>query len=420
MMGGTIGVQSVYGKGSVFRVSLPQGIVDEQGIGKEVAEELRNFRFVRDRSRDRGNRFVRSYMPYGKTLVVDDLQTNLDVMKGLLMPYGLRVDMVLSGQEAVERVRAERVRYDLVFMDHMMPGMDGIEATRIIRTEIDSDYARTVPIIALTANALEGNRKMFLDSGFNDFISKPVDIKQLDMALNRWIRDKQSEAVLQDAESLNVEQAQMEPGEAAFDREGKWLLERPLEGIDFGAALERYGNSGKAYMSILQSFVAHTPALLEKMDAHLESSAGDYAIEVHGLKGTCGALGAEGTAALARELETAAREGNFGPVRQQHGRLRKETLELTERLKALLEEWGAGQQGAEKQGRAKPERELLVLLSSAAAEFNANLVAEILGDLEQYRYEEGQELTEWLREQAENYDYEAIHSRLEEFLNSNA
>jgi CheY-like chemotaxis protein len=116
-------------------------------------------------------------MPYARVLVVDDIQTNLLVMKGLLTPYGLKADMVLSGKEAVERIRAETVRYDAVFMDHMMPEMDGIEAVRIIRTEINSEYALTVPVIALTANAIEGNRKMFLESGFNDFISKPVDIK---------------------------------------------------------------------------------------------------------------------------------------------------------------------------------------------------------------------------------------------------
>jgi signal transduction histidine kinase/CheY-like chemotaxis protein len=202
MMRGSIGVESVYGKGSVFRVSVPQGIVDGKPIGRELAEELRDFRFIRNRNRDRGNSFVRSSMSYARVLVVDDLQTNLLVMKGLLMPYGLKADMVLSGKEAVERVRTETVRYDMVFMDHMMPEMDGIEAVRIIRTEINSEYALTVPIVALTANAIEGNRKMFLESGFNDFISKPVDIKQLDAVLNRWIRDKQSEATLREAEKI--------------------------------------------------------------------------------------------------------------------------------------------------------------------------------------------------------------------------
>ncbi|MDR3123934.1 MAG: response regulator, partial [Treponema sp.] len=185
-MGGSIVAESEYGKGSVFLLQLPQRILDQTPVGAEQAENLRNLRFNSNRSRGRGSNLIRSSMPYGKVLVVDDLETNLDVMTGLLMPYGLRVDTVLSGQEAVERIRAEEVRYDLVFMDHMMPGMDGIEAARIIRNEIGSDYARQVAMVALTANAISGMKEMFLNCGFTDFISKPIDIYHLDMLLNRW------------------------------------------------------------------------------------------------------------------------------------------------------------------------------------------------------------------------------------------
>jgi signal transduction histidine kinase/CheY-like chemotaxis protein len=188
MMGGTITAESEYGKGSVFTVTIPQTAAGETSLGSAAAETLRNFQFTGNR-REYGSSFIRHWMPYGKVLVVDDFQTNLDVMRGLLMPYGLRLDTVLSGKEAVELVRAEDPRYDLIFMDHMMPEMDGIEATRIIR-KIDSEYARNVPIIVLTANAVAGSREMFLENGFNDFISKPIDTKMLDMALNRWIRDK--------------------------------------------------------------------------------------------------------------------------------------------------------------------------------------------------------------------------------------
>jgi CheY-like chemotaxis protein len=96
-------------------------------------------------------------MPYGKILVVDDVLTNLDVAKGMMAPYDMTIHCVTSGRQAIELVRDEELRYDAIFMDHMMPEMDGIEAVRIIREEIGSEYARTVPIIALTANALVGN-----------------------------------------------------------------------------------------------------------------------------------------------------------------------------------------------------------------------------------------------------------------------
>jgi PAS domain S-box-containing protein len=412
-MMGTITVESEYGKGSVFRVILPQGILDEKPIGGETVENLRNFRFIEERNRSRGNTFIRSYMPYGKVLVVDDLQTNLDVMTGLLLPYGLGVDTVLCGQEAVERIMAEEVRYDLVFMDHMMPEMDGAEAARIIRNEIGSPYARQLPIVALTANAVSGNREMFLERGFNDFISKPIDIKQLDTVLNHWIRDKQSEATLREAESMVMEQGQDSGVSPAIDVEGKWLLERPLEGIDFTAALLLYGNSGTAYMPILKSFVTHTPPLLEKMGRDLETSPSDYLIAVHGLKGACNAIGAAGTGALAQELEFGMKEGNIKMVKSRNGELAEKAGGLIEGLQGLLEEWEASRPAEEKERRTEPDRELLKRLSEATAAFNSNETEEALWELERYRYERGEELVRWLREQAENFDYEAIHKRLE-------
>jgi HPt (histidine-containing phosphotransfer) domain-containing protein len=261
---------------------------------------------------------------------------------------------------------------------------------------------------------------MFLISGFTDYISKPIDIKQLDMVLNHWIRDKQSEATLQDAEKRNVERMESGDGfnDGQLDAEGMWLVEHPVEGVDFTGALRLYGNSGAAYLPILKSFVTHTPLLLEKMDIHLEASLPDYAIEAHGLKGTCNAIGAGGTAEAARELELAAKEGNIDLVRRKHGALRGEALELTGRLKALVAEWDAGQPEKEKERRAEPDRALLVRLSAAVGEFNSNAAEEILGELERYRYEKGEEFIAWLREQAENFDYNAMHKRLEEFLDA--
>ncbi|MDR1898971.1 MAG: response regulator [Treponema sp.] len=417
MMGGNIIAESEYLKGSSFRVKLPQEIVDNRPVGSEEAEKLRGFRFIKDRRQNRGN-LIRSHMPYGKVLVVDDLPTNLDVMTGLLMPYSLRVDTVLNGREAVELVRKGEVRYDLIFMDHMMPELDGVEAARIIRNEIGSDYARTVPIVVLTANAVAGNRELFLENGFNDFISKPIDIKRLDMVLNQWVRDTQNTETLREAENRAGEQAETSgqeapDGEEGADPEGRWLLEHPVEGVDFTSALVLYGNSGGALIPILRSFVTHTPSLIEKMGVHLESSFSNYAVEVHGLKGTCNAICAGGTAALAKELELAAREGNFDLVRSRHGELRQQALDLTERLKALLDEWEAGCPVRVKAPLTEPDPALLARLSAATAEFNSNVTEDILEQLEQYRYERGEDLVRWLREQAENFDYDAIHKRLE-------
>jgi HPt (histidine-containing phosphotransfer) domain-containing protein len=205
------------------------------------------------------------------------------------------------------------------------------------------------------------------------------------------------------------------PDSGLTDREGKWLLEHPMEGIDIEAALKLYGNSGEAFMPILKSFVAHTPSLLERMDAHLESSLPEYAIEAHGLKGTCNVICAFEAAELAKELEYASKEGKGDFVKAWHGELRRRILGLTEQLKVLLEEQGMSL--PEKERRSEPGRELLIRLSAAAGEFYSNKTEEILEELERYRYDRGSELVRWLREQAENFDYEAMHRRLEEFLN---
>ncbi|MDR3145123.1 MAG: response regulator [Treponema sp.] len=410
-MMGTITVESEYLTGTTFRVVLPQGILNECPIGGKTVENLCKFRFVEEQSRNRGTTLIRSWMPYGKVLVVDDLRTNLDVMTGLLMPYGLSVDTAISGREAIERIRSGETAYDVVFMDHMMPEMDGVEATRTIRNGIGTGYARTVPIIALTANAITGIREMFLENGFNDFIPKPIDIKRLDTVLNQWVRNKQNAETLQEAEDRARERTQ---ASLEIDAEGRWLFEHPVEGLDLAAALLLYGNSGAAYMPILRSFISHTPPLLEKMITDLETAPDDYLIEVHGLKGTCNAIGAAETGALARELELGMKEGNRAMVRSRHGELAEKTRGLTERLKNLLDEWEANQPAGHREGRAEPDRELLKRLADAAATFNSHEVEELLGNLEQYHYEKDEELVRWLREQAENFDYDAMRKRLEE------
>jgi len=179
MMGGTIEVESEYGKGSVFIVTVRQKTVECTEIGSEVAESLRDFDYL-DKSHIHTHiDYIK--MPYGNVLVVDDVEINLYVAEAVLEPYGLHIELVDSGFAAISKIEDGHV-YDVIFMDHMMPKMDGIATTEKLR---ESGYKGA--IVALTANALVGNDVMFAEHGFDGFIPKPIDIYSIDEVLKKYV-----------------------------------------------------------------------------------------------------------------------------------------------------------------------------------------------------------------------------------------
>ena len=185
LMNGAITVESEYGKGSVFRAHIRQGFVDNSQIGSEIAENLRSFRYKQSK-RAASKKLERADLSFARVLVVDDMQTNLDVAAGILRKYKMQVDCVLSGQQAIDLIKTGQPVYDAIFMDHMMPEIDGIEAVKIIRS-LGTVYARNIPVIALTANAIKGTESLFYANGFQAFISKPIDIMLLDSVVREWI-----------------------------------------------------------------------------------------------------------------------------------------------------------------------------------------------------------------------------------------
>ena len=183
MMNGQMTVVSKPENGSNFIVRIPQGRIDRDILGKESVKKLHKTH-VCNITNLRKSLITQEPMPYGKILIVDDISTNIFVARGLLNPYELKIDAALSGIEAIRKIREGNI-YDIIFMDHMMPGMDGIETTKRIR---DLGYDR--PIVALTANAVIGQTGKFLENGFDDYISKPVDVWRLNQLLNNLVRDK--------------------------------------------------------------------------------------------------------------------------------------------------------------------------------------------------------------------------------------
>ncbi|MCL2054405.1 MAG: ATP-binding protein [Oscillospiraceae bacterium] len=182
IMGGAIEVKSEYGEGSTFTVTLKQKAMGLNVIGAEVVRRLCDFSFTGNKEYQDIS-VSREPMPYGKVLVVDDVETNLYVAKALLRPYKLEIETAMSGFEAIEKIKNGNA-YDIIFMDHMMPLMDGIETLKKLR-----EHGYNGMIVALTANALAGNDEMFRQNGFDGFISKPIDVRHLNNILNKFIRD---------------------------------------------------------------------------------------------------------------------------------------------------------------------------------------------------------------------------------------
>jgi signal transduction histidine kinase/CheY-like chemotaxis protein len=394
MLGGSISVESEYGKGSVFTVRLLQQFVTDAVIGPTVANSLQGFRYS-DQKLHQGAKMKRIKLPYARVLVVDDVLTNLDVAKGMLKPYGMQVDCVTSGQQAVDAIR-ENVRYNAVFMDHMMPGMDGLEAARIIREEIDSEYARTVPIIALTANAIIGNEEMFLREGFQAFIPKPIEIARLDAVIRQWVRDKK----LEDStfEDDGVEQ----PAEVT-PRIFSWQV----EGVDLQRGLERFGNDEDAFLQVLRSYAVNTRPLLETIRGVTRENLADYAIATHGVKGSSRGICAEKVGDWAETLEKAAKAGDFDFVAVNNAAFLEAAEKLVGDLDALLRSMTDPKPKLD-----QPDRDALNRLMAACEAYAMDGVDAAMAELESYEYESDNGLVAWLREHVDRMNVTQIKERL--------
>ncbi|MCL2617220.1 MAG: response regulator, partial [Defluviitaleaceae bacterium] len=280
MMGGEINVQSALGVGSTFTVRIPQTPDGTEVLGKQVADTLQSLDIVQKSVR-RMSKLIRKAMPYGRVLVVDDVESNLYVAKGLMLPYKLAIETVESGSAAIAKVKNGNV-YDIIFMDHMMPEMDGIEAVKIIR-ECGYDH----PIVALTANTVIGQAEIFIQQGFSGFISKPIDPNLLDKYLHMFIRDNRTPEELAAAESLISE----------------------TEGItDISVRLiESFLRDAKRAIDILGPIAEKH--LLDCDDIKT------YTVHVHGMKSALANVGEFALADIAGMLEKAGRKMDISTIR---------------------------------------------------------------------------------------------------------
>jgi|GEM_PF-404311 len=297
MMEGDIKVESEPNKGSTFIVSLPQKKKDAQVLGKEAAKSLQNF----DSSKIYLKKSIlvsHEPMPYGRVLAVDDIETNLHVIKGMLEPYKLKVDVVESGKEAIAKIEDGQI-YDIIFMDHMMPDMDGIEATKMIR---DAGYS--YPIVALTANATFGVSQTFIDNGFSGFISKPIDSIKLNECLMNFIYAKQPEEAIAAARSHFS-------GTHQHKDEGVIISEKLLKSFLVDV---------KKSMAVLEPIMQ-----MSEMD---DKAFKAYTIQTHGLKSVLYNVGFKSLSREAGILEDAVRKRDMDIIKNSTPLFLEEILKI--------------------------------------------------------------------------------------------
>ncbi|MCL2763852.1 MAG: ATP-binding protein [Treponema sp.] len=324
LMNGTMHVESKHEKGSFFAVKLPQKTVDDKILGRDVADNLKSLR-MNTLTRRKSSQITRDPMPYGSVLVVDDVETNIYVAVGLLKPYKLKIDTAMSGYEALDKIH-EGKTYDLIFMDHMMPDMDGIETVKKIRSWENEQRGKNaadetsltgghIPIVALTANAVMGQAALFLRNGFDDFISKPIDIRQLNSVLNKFIRDRQPPDVLEAARSENT-------GKVSIDEKE---------------------NSSQTDTLLLKSFIRDAQKVFSWLEENADKISDEgllhkFTVMVHGIKSSLWNIGEMELAESAKKLEAGGKEKNIDLVAANIFIFKNDLRNLLEKLELKQEE----------------------------------------------------------------------------------
>jgi len=315
-------------------------------------------------------------MPYGRVLVVDDMPVNLQVARGLLETYGLQIDSATSGQESINLIQA--VDYDLVFMDHMMPEMDGVEAVRIIREWEREKGINSVPIVALTANALAGNMELFLSKGFNGFIPKPIDIARLNDVLNVWVRDKQSKETLDNAETIKIEQRKLQMANEESEDKRDSSSPMTIQGINITKGLAFCGGTEASYCAVLSTFCKDVEDRLPLLKTMVEADLPGFVIQVHSIKSAAAFIGADIVSGLAAELEDEGKAGNSAFVQEKCPVFLGKLTDLVTNIKPVLETQSAENQSVGEAGNTIPCFPLFKELEAALKSNNGNDISRIL------------------------------------------
>lgn len=342
-MQGEIKVQSVYGKGSLFTVILPQKVLGTAKVG-DIREAFQ-------KEAEERVRFRQGFVaPEAKILAVDDNDMNLMVIQGLLKQTQMQIDTASGGEEALEK--CARKKYDLIFMDHMMSGMDGVEALKgLHKDKYGKNYA--TPVVVLTANAIAGCKDLYLKEGFVDYISKPVDVVKLDRILRTYL----SPALLLDTASVNgPEEAETVPAkpmenvpakqtESAPDGreqelrrdEGSASVKEPvLLHIDRAIGLQ-YCLDDELYHQVLESYLEQGQDYKVQLPSYYEEKNWkDYAVVSHAIKSSSLSIGAVTLSDLAKEQEFFGKDGNEEEITKTYDAFYTEFCETLIEIEGML------------------------------------------------------------------------------------
>ena len=320
---------------------------------------------------------VRFIAPAARVMVVDDIYTNLKVAEGLLLPYKMQVELCISGQAAIDAIKSKT--YDLVFMDHMMPDMDGIETTTVIRDfETEQAASGRIPIVALTANVVSGMKEMFIEKGFDDFLAKPIDISKLDEILDRWIPREKRES-----EKLKIKNEKLE--------EGKGRSELPIiTGVDVKKGIAMTGGTMGLYRQVLALFCKDAEERLPLLKAVLgakEPSGAELSVfttQVHALKSASASIGAAELSAGAAGLEEAGRSTDMAFIRENLPAFVEHLAELVKSIGIALQEPSIPQSPVPSPNSQLPTpRSLFNELATALESQNASEIDRVLEELSQ-------------------------------------
>ena len=320
LMNGTISVESEYGTGSVFRVELPQISVCKETLGDFSTKYARTI--------TQADSYHESFhAPQARILVVDDVPMNLKVIKSLLKDTQVQVDTAESGEQCLAMVK-EHV-YHIIFMDHMMPGMDGIETLYNMQQLSESKNADT-PVIMLTANAIAGAKEEYLNTGFVDYLAKPVDEKKLEEMIIKYLPD---ELISTEFEESAAPEPSV-PLEPSAQQPSSSFLEM-LDFLDTAAALSYCRNDENLYREILLATV-NADYQLPLNDFFEKKDWANYRIQIHSIKSVARSIGATDISEKAKALEDAAKAADEAYITEHHDTFVKNYENLLVRLAAVL------------------------------------------------------------------------------------